>query len=198
MSNSGLLCAAGLAAGGCFPLLRVLRAALACLKWLALAAAAQVILSFAVILRQLVFLKGGTGVALFQSLDGFIEQQGCLCAVRCNCRVGSFVAGGADGVAGMAGGRGMHRVAQQIQRAGGVSFRVQQHPHTQGSIQLLPAGLAGKVRHTVVVIRAFLLAGGDMFQQRIQTVRPGLALPVPAQQAAADLIAGSLDLKSHL
>ena len=91
-----------------------------------------------------------------------------------------------------------HRVAQQVQRAGGIGLRVQQHPHTQGGVQLLPAGLAGKVRHTVVVIRAFLLAGGNMLQQRVQTVRPGLALPVPAQQAAADLIAGGLDLKSHL
>jgi hypothetical protein len=98
----------------------------------------------------------------------------------------------------MAGGRGVRRVAQQVQRAGGIGLRVQQHPHTQGSVQLLPAGLAGKIRHTVIIIRAFLLAGSNMLQQRIQTVRPGLAFPVPAKQAAADLIAGGLDLKSHL
>ena len=179
-------------------MLCVLRAALAHFKGLALAAAVQVVLRLAVILRQFVFLKGSTGVALLQRLNGFVEQQRCLCAVCCNCRVSSFVAGGADGVAGMAGGRGVRRVAQQVQRAGGIGLRVQQHPHTQGGVQLLPAGLAGKVRHTVVVIRAFLLAGSNMLQQRIQTVRPGLALPVPVQQTAADLIAGGLDLKSHL
>ena len=94
---AGLLCTAGLAAGSSFPLLCVLRAALARFKRFAFAAPVQVVFCLTVILRQLVLLKGGTGVALFQRLDGFVEQQHRLCAVCCNCRVGSFVAGGADG-----------------------------------------------------------------------------------------------------
>ena len=56
---AGLLCTAGLAAGSSFPLLCVLRAALARFKRFALAAPAQVVLGFAVILRQFVLLKGG-------------------------------------------------------------------------------------------------------------------------------------------
>ena len=79
---AGLLCTAGLAAGSSFPLLCVLWAALACFKRFALAAPVQVVFCLAVILRQLVLLKGGTGVALFQRLDGFVEQQRRLCAVR--------------------------------------------------------------------------------------------------------------------
>ena len=39
---------------------------------------------------------------------------------------------------------------------------------------------------------------GNMVKQCAQTVGAGLVLPVPAQQAAADLIAGSLDLKGSL
>ena len=79
---AGLLGIAGLAACGSLPLLCVLRAALARFKEFALAASAQVVLGFAVILRQLIFFKGGTGVALLQRLDGFVEQQRRLCAVR--------------------------------------------------------------------------------------------------------------------
>ena len=66
---------AGLCAGGGFSLLCVLRAALTHFKGLALAAAAQVVLCLAVILRQFVFLKGSTGVALLQRLNGSKKQQ---------------------------------------------------------------------------------------------------------------------------
>ena len=109
-----------------------------------------------------------------------------------------LIAGGAHGVAGVAGGTGAGGITQQVQRTGSVLFRVQQHPHTQGGIQLLPAGLARKIRHTVVIFRAFLLTALDLPQQGVQRVRPGLLLPVPPQQSAADLIAGSLDLKCRL
>ena len=40
--------------------------------------------------------------------------------------------------------------------------------------------------------------GADVIQQGSQAVLPGFVLPVPAQQLAADLIAGSFDLKSGL
>ena len=39
---------------------------------------------------------------------------------------------------------------------------------------------------------------GDVFQQGVQAVGTGLSLPVPAQQLAADLVAGCFDLKCHL
>ena len=47
-------------------------------------------------------------------------------------------------------------------------------------------------------LKKILLALGNMVKQCAQTVGAGLVLPVPAQQAAADLIAGGLDLKGHL
>ena len=98
----------------------------------------------------------------------------------------------------MACGRGVCRVAQQIQRAGGIGLRVQQHPHTQGGIQLLPAVSARQIGQTVIIFGALLLAGADVIQQGSQAVLPGFVLPVPAQQLAADLIAGRLDLKRRL
>ena len=109
-----------------------------------------------------------------------------------------LVAGRAHGVARAAGRAGVLGIAQQIQRAGSVLFRVQQHPHTKGGVQLGPARLARKVGHPLVIFRALLLALGDMLQQRIQAVGTGLFLPVPAQQLAADLIAGRFDLKGRL
>ena len=127
-----------------------------------------------------------------------MEQQ---CGLRCILRVGGvgrLVAGGAHRVAGPAGCAGVPGIAQQVQRFGGVLLRVQQHPHAQGGVQLLPAGLAAQVRHPVVIVRAFLLALGNVPQQRVQTVAARLLLPVPAQQAAADLVAFGLDLKCSL
>ena len=161
-------------------------------------AAAEEILRHPVILLQLTGLERRARIALFQALDGLVEKDGRLGAIGAVRRVGGFVAGRAHRVAGPAGRRGVRRIAQQVQRLGRVFFRVQQHPHTQGGIQLLPAGFSAQVRHSVVVIRAFFLALGQVLEQGIQAVGPGLLLPVPAQQLAADLIAGRLDLKRRL
>ena len=95
--------------------------------------------------------------------------------------MGRFIAGSAHRVAGPAGSSGVLRIAQQIQRAGSILFRVQQHPHTQGGIQLLPAVPARQIGQTVIIFGAFLLAGADMIQQSSQTVLSGFVLPVPAQ-----------------
>ena len=112
--------------------------------------------------------------------------------------MGRFIAGSAHRVAGPAGSSGVLRIAQQIQLVRSILFRVQQHPHTQGGIQLLPAVSARQIGQTVIIFGALLLAGADVIQQGSQAVLPGLVLPVPAQQLAADLIAGSFDLKSGL
>lgn len=78
---------------------------------------------------------------------------------------------GAHSIAGAAGRTRVAGIAQQVQRFGGILFRVQQNPHTNGGIQLLPAVFAGKIRHTVVVVRAFLLALCNVIQQCTQAVR---------------------------
>ena len=63
---------------------------------------------------------------------------------------------------------------------------------------VLPAVSARQIGQTVIIFGALLLAGTDVIQQGSQAVLPGFILPVPAQQLAADLIAGSFDLKSGL
>ena len=147
---------------------------------------------------QLTGAQGRARIALFQRLYGFVEEDGRLGpggAVRCVC---GLVAGRAHRVAGAAGSTGVFGIAQQVQRMGGVLFGVQQHPHTQGGVQLAPARPARKVGHPLVILRVLLLALGDVFQQGVQAVGTGLSLPVPAQQPAADLVAGRFDLKCHL
>ena len=161
-------------------------------------AARQKLLCLTVIAGQLVFPEGRARIGILQTFDGFVEQDRRLRRVGLVGGVGCFVAGRAHGVAGAAGCTRAAGVSQQIQRLFRILFRVQQHTHTDGGVQLLPAALAGKIRHPVIVVRAFLLALGNMVKQCAQTVGAGLVLPVPAQQAAADLIAGGLDLKSGL
>ena len=112
--------------------------------------------------------------------------------------MGGFVACRADGVAGAARCRRMRGVAQQIQRAGSLFFGIQQHPHTEGRIQLLPAGLAAQIGQAVVIVGAFLLPLLHVLEQRVKAVAARLFLPVPAKQAAADLVASGLDLKRDL
>ena len=95
--------------------------------------------------------------------------------------MGRFIAGSAHRVAGPAGSSGVLRISQQIQLAGSILFWVQQHPHTQGGVQLLPAVSARQIGQTVIIFGALLLAGTDVIQQGSQAVLPGLILPVPAQ-----------------
>ena len=162
------------------------------------AAACQIIFCIAVIAGKLILAESRAHIAVFQALHRLVEQDRRLSGIGVIGGVGGFVAGGAHSIAGAAGRTRIAGIAQQVQRFGGILFRVQQNPHTNGGIQLLPAVFAGKIRHTVVVVRAFLLALCNVIQQCTQAVRTGFVLPVPAQQAAADLIAGSLDLKGSL
>ena len=112
--------------------------------------------------------------------------------------MGGLVAGHPHRVAGAAGRCRVGRTAQQVQRPGGVLFRVQQDTHTEGGIQLLPAGAAIQLQQALVVVGALLLALGQMLQQGVHAVSAGLFLPVPAQQLPADVVAGRFDLERGL
>ena len=121
------------------------------------AAACQIIFCIAVITGKFILAESRAHIAVFQALHRLIEQDRRLSGIGVIGGVGGFVAGGAHSIAGAAGRTRIAGIAQQIQRFGGILFRVQQNPHTNGGIQLLPAVFAGKIRHTVVVVRAFLL-----------------------------------------
>ena len=112
--------------------------------------------------------------------------------------MGGLVAGHPHRVAGAAGRCRVGRIAQQVQRPGGVLFRVQQDAHTEGGIQLLPAGAAILLRQALVVVGALLLALSQMLQQGVHAVSAGLFLPVPAQQLPADVVAGRFYLERGL
>ena len=162
------------------------------------AAAAQVLPGELVILGQLLLAEGRPRIGVLHALHRLVKEDGRLPARRPVGGVGRLVAGGAHRVAGPAGRPGVGRVPQQVQRLGGVVFGVQQDPHAQGGVQLLPAGLAAHVGHMAVVGGALLLAAADVLQQGVKAMAARLRLPVPAQDAPADLVTGGLDLKSGL
>ena len=96
------------------------------------AAARQIIFCIAVIAGKFILAESRAHIAVFQALHRLVEQDRRLSGIGVIGGVGGFVAGGAHSIAGAAGRTRIAGIAQQIQRFGGILFRVQQNPHTNG------------------------------------------------------------------
>lgn len=182
----------GLLTAGRFVLSLLLR-----LDGLRRAAAGQKVLRHPIILLEVAGSQGRSFIARFQLLHGLVEPDRRLCGCG---PVGAWAAscGPSAPRCRRGGPLRVGRIAQQVQRPGGVLFRVQQDAHTEGGIQLLPAGAAIQLRQALVVVGALLLALGQMLHQGVHAVSAGLFLPVPAQQLPADVVAGRFYLERGL